>query len=92
MKHYKANRIIGLVTVCINSLLLFKSLYLYYLYNFTNILFLFMYPTWVLLVNALLGIIGVYLSILLYKRKIGIKIFLIVTLAIWFIIFVNYVG
>lgn len=91
MKKCKWNKIIGLITICINSLLVFDSLYWYYLYNFTSgILYLFMYPNWVLLVNALLGIVGIFISILLFKEKIKVKLFLIVTLVLWFVTLSNY--
>ena len=90
MKRYKTNKILGLITICINVLLFFKSLYLLFTYNFTDRLFLFMYPNWVLLINALLGIIGAYIALLLFKNMIGIKLFLIVTLVLWFISLSNY--
>lgn len=90
MKRYKTNKILGLITICINVLLFFKSLYLLFTYNFTDKLFLFMYPNWVLLTNALLGIIGAYIALLLFKNMIGIKLFLIVTLVLWFISLSNY--
>lgn len=90
MKKYKTNKILGLITICINILLFFKSLYLLFVYNFTDRLFLFMYPNWVLLINALLGIIGAYIALFLFKNMIGIKLFLIVTLVLWFISLSNY--
>jgi len=90
MKKWKINKILGLVAICINSLSILDSLHTYYLYNFTNRLFLFMYPTWVLLVNFLLGIVGIYVSILLFKNRIGIKLFLVVTLALWLVTLSNY--
>ena len=70
------DRIMGLVVICINVLLLIQSLYLLYAYNLTNRLFLFMYPNWVLLINALLAVIGNYTPILVIKNKIGLKTFL----------------
>jgi signal transduction histidine kinase len=90
MKKYNTNKILGLITICINVLLFFKSLYLLFVYNFTDRLFLFMYPNWVLLINALLGIIGAYIALLLFKNMIGFKLFLIVTLVLWFISLSNY--
>ena len=78
MKSHKINKILGLVAIGINVLFVFKSLY-----YFTGILFLFMYPNWVLVINALLGIIGIYISILLFKNMIGIKLFLILTFVLW---------
>ena len=90
MKKYNTNKILGLITICINVLLFFKSLYLLFVYNFTDRLILFMYPNWVLLINALLGIIGAYIALLLFKNMIGFKLFLIVTLVLWFISLSNY--
>ena len=90
MKKYNTNKILGLITICINVLLFFKSLYLLFVYNFTDRLFLFMYPNWVLLIHALLGIIGAYIALLLFKNMIGFKLFLIVTLVLWFISLSNY--
>ena len=81
------DRIKGLVVICINVLLLIQSLYLLYAYNLTNRLFLFMYPNWVLLINALLAVIGNYTPILVIKNKIGLKTFLKTTLLFWLIVF-----
>ena len=78
--------------ICMNMLLILYSLYWFYLYNFTSgLLFLFKYPNWVLLMNALLGVAGIFISILLYNEKIGIKLFSILTFAIWLVSFSNYI-
>ncbi len=90
MKECKINKILGLAAICINVLFVLKPLYLFYAYNFTSTLFLLMYPNWILLGNALLGIIGIITSILLYKGKIGIKLFVIVTLILWLVTLSNY--
>jgi hypothetical protein len=90
MKKNKANKILGLIAVCINTLLVLNSLYWYYAYNFTNIMYLVMIPYRVLLVNALLGIIGVFMSVMLYKKTVSIKLFLIVTLTLWLVTLSNY--
>jgi len=50
-----------------------------------------MYSNLILFVNALLGIVGIIISIFLYKGKIGVKLFLIATLTIWLITLLNYV-
>ena len=92
MKKNKINKIIALIVMYINALLVFKSLRLLYLYNFTDLMFGIKYGDWELLAIVLVGIIGIYKSILLYKGKFGMIPFLIATLAIWFIIFVNYNG
>lgn len=80
MKAYKMNKILGLIAICINVLLVLKPIYLLYVYNFTNQLFLFVNPNGVLLINILLGIIGIYISILLLKNVIGIKLYIVLTL------------
>lgn len=90
MKNIKTNGIIGFIAICINAFLLINSFYFYYCYNFTDILFLFMYPNHILLMNALVGALGICVSILLYKRLIGINLFLIVTLALWLLTLSNY--
>ena len=91
MKKWKWNIIIALIMICINSILVYNALNLYYLYNFTSgLMWLIMYPNWMLIVNALLGIVGIFMSILLYKGKIKIKWFVITTIAIWFIVLKNY--
>ena len=87
MATFKMDRIMGLEVICINVLLLIQSLYLLYAYNLTNRLFLFMYPNWVLLINALLAVIGNYTPILVIKNKIGLKTFLKTTLLFWLIVF-----
>ncbi|RHJ83935.1 hypothetical protein DW103_06495 [Parabacteroides sp. AM08-6] len=87
MKNTKLNIFFIVIALCANMFLLFDSLDLFYCYNFTNILFCFMYPEWVLLVKALLGFIGICISMLLYKCKIGFRLFLITTLVIWLIVF-----
>ena len=87
MATFKMDRIMGLVVICINVLLLIQSLYLLYAYNLTNRLFLFMYPNWVLLINALLAVIGNYTPIHVIKNKIGLKTFLKTTLLFWLIVF-----
>ena len=87
MATFKMDRIMGLVVICINVLLLIQSLYLLYAYNLTNRLFLFMYPNWVLLINALLAVIGNYTPIPVIKNKIGLKTFLKTTLLFWLIVF-----
>ena len=87
MDNRKINKVFGIVAICISALLLFKSFYLLYCYNFTSILFLFMYPNWMLL----FGTIGIYISILLYKEKIRFRLFLILIVLIWILAFVSYV-
>ena len=54
-------------------------LYLFYAYNFTDVLFLFMYPHWVILLSLVLAVIGIFTSLFLYRGKIRMKLFLFIT-------------
>ena len=86
MKKYKANKIVGIVTLCINILFLLNPICIYYCYNFGHYLYFYMFPYWLLLINALLGMLGISLSIMLYKGVIALKWFLILTGILWLII------
>jgi hypothetical protein len=90
MKNCKITKVLVFITICVNTLLLLIPLYLYYCYNFTDKLFLFMYPNLVLLINALFGIVGMSISIMLYREIISTKLFLIVTLILWLVSLSNY--
>lgn len=82
----KRDRIIGLIVMCIDILILSRQAYLLYAYNFTDRLFLFMYPYWVLLTNAALLCAGIVLSIRLLRDRIKLRPFLFLTILIWVIV------
>ena len=46
---------------------------LYYKYHYTDILFAFMYPNWVILLNIILSILNIYFGINLMNGKISNK-------------------
>ena len=88
MKKCKINKIVAIVTICINVLLVFNIICWYYCYRFVPILFMFIHSNEELFINALLGIIGISISIMLYKQMIRIRLFLIITLVLW--LFIGY--
>lgn len=90
MKKSKTYKVIGITAICINTLIILDSIYLYYSYNFTGKLYLFMYPNYVLLINVVIGIIGIFVSVWLYKKIIGIGLFTIVTAVLWLATLSNY--
>lgn len=90
MKKAKKYKTIGFIVICINTLIILKSIYLYYSYNFTGILYLFKYSNLFLLTNALIGIIGIIISVMLIKKNVGIRLFLIVTTVLWLAVLLNY--
>lgn len=69
----KWNLIFGLIIIIINLYVVWDNLDLMYRYRNPNILWLFMYSDWVLILNAILGLIGICLGILLILDLIKIK-------------------
>lgn len=90
MKISKTYKVIGIIAMFINTLILLDSIYRYYAYNFTGRLFYVMMPNYVLLINAIIGIIGIFVSVWLYKKIIGIRFFSIVSAVLWLITLSNY--
>lgn len=82
----RRDRIIGLIVMCIDILILSSQAYLLYAYHFTDSLFLFMYPNWVLLTNAALLCAGIVLSFMLLRGRIKLKPLLLLTILIWVIV------
>ena len=83
---------LGTLAIVIYSFLLLRTLHLFYLYNFTDdILFLFMYPNWVLIINAVLEIVGICLSVFLLNNKIRLKLYLIITITIFILVHINFI-
>ena len=70
---------IGLGAACIYAMSAIYFSYLFYAYNFTDALFLFMYPHWVILLSLVLAVIGIFTSLFLYRGKIKMKLFLFIT-------------
>lgn len=74
MKLKKINIIIGSFIILISLLWIYFFAHLLYAYQFNKeILWLFMYPNWVLIVNIIIGIIGIIIGILLIKNKLSIR-------------------
>lgn len=48
-------------------------IWLFYGYHFTGILWLFMYPDWILILNTIFGVIGIIIGTRLMKGRILIK-------------------
>ena len=85
-KRTKMKKLLSIIVLIIHLAMLTWSIYWLYMYNFGGVLFCFMVPNWVLIMNSILNIAGIYLSIRLYKEKIDIKLFLILTVLIWLIV------
>ncbi len=57
----------------INAFWIWDNLYLLYQYNYTGILWLFMYPEWTLILNSVLGILGIIIGIRLVRHKLKLR-------------------
>lgn len=78
--------LISIVVTCANLILLYQMISLYYGYNYSSNLYSFMYPNWVLVLNSLLGVLGIFASYLFYKRRIGMLYYSIITIVLWLMI------
>jgi len=63
------NLITGQIILIINSYWIWDNLYLLYLYHYSSILFFIMFPDWTLILNAILGLIGIVISIKVIRKK-----------------------
>jgi hypothetical protein len=70
---YRKNLIVGLIIIAVNLYWIWDNLFLMYQYRFTGILWLFMYPDWVLILNAILGLLGILIGINLVRQRMKIK-------------------
>ena len=66
-------RFLGLIQVIPSIFWIQHIISLYYYYNYTDILFAFMYPQWVLFLNIILCLLNIYFGIKLIRDKISIK-------------------
>ncbi len=71
-REIKTSLIVGLAILLINLYWIWDNLYLLYQYH-TGILFLFMYPDWVLIFNSVLGLVGAITGIFTVFDKMTIK-------------------
>jgi len=70
---HRKNLIVGLIIIAVNLYWIWDNLFLMYQYRFTGILWLFMYPDWVLILNAILGLLGILIGINLVRQRMKIK-------------------
>ena len=81
----KLNQIVGITCAVINLLWTIHFAHRFYLYHFTDIMFLSMYPDWILFVNMTIGIIGLYISLLLFRNRLKMNFFSIIKIIMLFV-------
>lgn len=92
MSRNKLKTVCGTIALIVFAFILFHSLYWLCRYNFiTGVLYLYMYPTWMLLLNSVIGTVGVCLSIFLLKRKIRFKLFAIIAISIFILSCISFI-
>jgi hypothetical protein len=67
-----ASKINGAIQILISFVFVFFHCELFYGYNFTNNLYLVMIPNWIIVVNILLGIVGIHTGLWIYRNKLKI--------------------
>ena len=60
----------GLIMLGLNALWLYTTTSLLYSYNYTTKLYFFMVPTWILLVEIIFALTGIYIGQLIIRNKI----------------------
>ena len=69
----KINAVLGLIQIILSVYWIYEMILLYYKYHYTDILFTFMYPDWVLVSNILLSIVNLYFGMKLLNKKTSIN-------------------
>ncbi|PKG52576.1 hypothetical protein CXF54_02010 [Olleya sp. 1-3] len=67
------NIVLGLIQMVLSAYWIYQMTLLYYKYHYTDILFAFMYPDWVLFANIFLSLVNLYYGIKLTMNKVTIK-------------------
>ena len=67
------NKILGSLIVLGNLYWVWINLRLFYMYNFTEILFALKIPNWALFLYVIFGLIGIYIGVKVFKATWSIK-------------------
>jgi hypothetical protein len=81
----KTNKALGIIILAAGVSWIIEFSWLFYAYNYTDILWYYMFPQWVLIFNCTLGLIGVLIGYRLFAGKIAAKTayFLQLLLLLW---------
>ena len=74
--------ITGLIIIVCNLFWIWIHLNLFYLYNYAEILIFMPYPNWILILNSIIGIVGVCLGLSVIRKKIKIKLGILINIII----------
>ena len=79
------NRIIGIILIVINMYWFWHNLELAYLYRYSSVLFLIMLPDWLLTLNIIFSLIGIFFGIKITRKQLEIRKGILINLLIWFL-------
>lgn len=71
--------------VIVNLLWAIEFSKLYYSYHYTDVLYVYMYPDWILFLNIAIGLAGMWMGTLLILRKIELRKALIIDITLLFV-------
>jgi hypothetical protein len=74
----KTNQIVGVLFAVLNVLWIIHNAHFFFAYRFQNVLWLYMVPDWQLIANITISFIGLFMSWLLFKNRLKMKLFLII--------------
>jgi len=68
-----SNQVSGLMMLLVNIYWIWDNLHLLYLYHSSEILFLFIFPDWTLIISALAGLTGIVISFIVLMGRLRIS-------------------
>jgi hypothetical protein len=84
------HKLAGIILIILSSFLAFKNLYVIYDYRVhPNVLRLFWIPEWILFIQAIIGLIGIVIGLLIYKKKLKILTGYLISGLLWLIGFMT---
>jgi hypothetical protein len=83
------NSIIGIIVMIFNLIWTGHWIWLLYCYHFTDILWFYIYPNWIIIIHIIIGMIGFIIGIKLVQDKIAIKKAILIELLITILVFLN---
>lgn len=67
------NKKVAILIIGINGWWIYEFARLWHAYHFSSMLFLFMYPDWVMVLNITVGILGIIIGVALFFDKLTIR-------------------
>ena len=78
VKKVKIKKIVAIIFAVINLLWIIKNAYFFFAYRFKAVLWLVMIPDKILISHIAIGVLGLYVSYLLFRKRMKMKPFLII--------------